>query len=147
MVDQFFWCFSDPRGRLNREPFVLSILAIVALFFLTGHLIDEAMFGSQAIYYTSPKELDETLAKLRAPGHVLPGLLLFWPLLAVTLKRLHDIGRSWKSLLALLGTTIAAGTTLNGAGPIISWGTIGMLFFVKSMDGPLAREGTAVGSP
>jgi uncharacterized membrane protein YhaH (DUF805 family) len=134
MLEKFFWCFCDPRGRLNRQEFVLSIFAILTPFILIGHLIDEAMFGPGPIYYRSPEQLDKTLAMLRAPGNALPSVLLTWPLLAITLERFHDIGRTYISLLVWLGFVILAGTLIPGTGPFIIWGAIGLLFFLKGKD-------------
>lgn len=72
------WCFFGFRGRIGREPFVLSLIAAI--------LLAAVALGPMIQVENDQMQLSEYALPILLLGHVVQFALAF--------KRLHDIGRT-----------------------------------------------------
>lgn len=92
--------FVDLNGRISRRSYWLGIgivscanLAIITtLSYAAGLTLDDYLYGAQSIIVV----------------HLVALTLLFWPSMAVTIKRLHDRNTSgwWGALLHVFGVFV-----------------------------------------
>lgn len=98
--------YANFTGRARRSEYWFFVLFSAIISFIL-QLIDYALFGIESIGWIS----------------LLYGLAVFIPGLAVSVRRLHDVGKSgWYYLLILL--------------PIIGWIWLLILFFTEGDSGP-----------
>lgn len=81
-------CFST-TGRLNRAGFLGRTLAIYAALYVGAFAVGLLVAFALAVLGATPSEIEE---QTRLLG-VLLGLTAIWPLVCVSIKRLHDLGR------------------------------------------------------
>jgi len=134
MLESLAWCFFSPRGRLTRQELALALLAILTVRLLLEHLVDWAVFGADPFADHSPEEL----LQRQQPGRVIPALLLTWPILAVILKRLHDLGRTYRSLVVWLATSAVLGYYSTFIGTFVFWSVLLVLVLSRGGDEPEA---------
>jgi uncharacterized membrane protein YhaH (DUF805 family) len=100
------WILFGLNGRLNRKPYwIASIVLLVILIAVAltgavvgGQMMNEAMFGRGSV---------ETAQAVMTYPALVAALLVFYPAVAVMVKRFHDLGRSAKWVLLLLVPTLA----------------------------------------
>ena len=96
MLSTFTWYFLSPKGRVSRQEFGLGLFGLILVDMLVVRI--GLKFDSAPRYYdTRP-----------SPGHdisVLHLLLiaLLWPIVAILVKRLHDLNVSGWWALTILG--------------------------------------------
>lgn len=102
----FGWFFLDVRGRIGRQEYWLGLLLTLLVLLLIGPRLEDlslALLQPRRPIW-SRDELDFAL--------LLPKLLLVavagWPLVAITGKRLHDLGLSAWWLVALPAVQLLA---------------------------------------
>jgi uncharacterized membrane protein YhaH (DUF805 family) len=93
--------YADFKGRASRQEF-WTFFAFVLIAQALARLVDAVLF---------PGSL------LAGPVSSLTGLVLFIPQVAVTVRRLHDVGKSGKELLVPLLMLFAL--------PIVAWAALG----------------------
>jgi uncharacterized membrane protein YhaH (DUF805 family) len=110
MVTQFAWFFLSLKGRISRQEFWLGYCLTLAVVLLSIPLLQKLSLAlrrpASGPWYRS--ELEAAL--------LMPRLAMFvaiaWPLTAIFVKRLHDLGYSGWWLLAFIGAmwlTVATG--------------------------------------
>jgi uncharacterized membrane protein YhaH (DUF805 family) len=121
MRDVLAWFFLSTKGRVSRQEFWLGYLLIVVLMFLLAHFLQDRSLAYQRPL-SGPWHRDDLTAAL-LPATFVAAAIMIWPLFALYVKRLHDIGRSGWWLLAFpaaLWVTDAAGLDrLNLAGGLL----------------------------
>jgi uncharacterized membrane protein YhaH (DUF805 family) len=106
-VQSLWWCFFSFRGRLNRQEFALAFFFLAAIAYVIGTILTKTMVGptNDGMAWA---ENDLLMAQLEA--QMLASVFVFWPSLAIQVKRLRDIGYSWLYLVAanvVLGIAMA----------------------------------------
>ncbi len=107
----FAWYFLSLTGRIKRQEFSLGYFGLLAVCGLLSRLLTEIAFFNTAgrTWYR-----DELAVALSLP-FLFAMLILIWPFVAITVKRLHDINLSgWWMLLVLV---IPFATRLIGINP------------------------------
>ncbi len=96
-MQSLWWCFFSFRGRLNRQEFALAFFFLAAIAYVIGTILTKTMIGptNEGRPWT---ENDLLMAQLDA--QMLASAFVFWPSLAIQVKRLRDIGYSWLYLVA-----------------------------------------------
>jgi uncharacterized membrane protein YhaH (DUF805 family) len=98
--------FLSFRGRIPRGRFLIAnivIAAIVAGIFQALELVPEGVFGADSL---SP-ELSQKVQIVEDRLGTIVTIPFYWPMWALTLKRLHDVGQGWILLLPFVATDIA----------------------------------------
>ncbi len=93
------------EGRINRQPFWLSILALIVaqwiIMIILGMLFGVSMMGGM-----DPSMAPEEAAAMATRGMtplIIVSLLFLYPALAIYAKRWHDRGKSgWWTLIGLV---------------------------------------------
>ena len=98
MPSIFAWYFLSLTGRIKRQEFSLGYFFLLAVCgVLTRILTDVAFFNTAARTW----RYDELMLTMRLP-FLFAILILVWPFVAITVKRLHDLNLSgWWALLIL----------------------------------------------
>jgi uncharacterized membrane protein YhaH (DUF805 family) len=100
------WMFLSLTGRISRAPYLLGVLLI---------LVIQLFFLYRVVMSAPGMSLEENLARIMAGAPATPtqqfwmesfslvGLATAFPMAAITVKRLHDLGRTgWIALVAFL---------------------------------------------
>lgn len=98
MPSIFAWYFLSLTGRIKRQEFSLGYFGLLATsVVLTRILTDVAFFKTAGRIW----RYDELMLTMRLP-FLFAILILVWPFVAITVKRLHDLNLSgWWALLIL----------------------------------------------
>jgi uncharacterized membrane protein YhaH (DUF805 family) len=100
MGSHFAWYFLSLKGRISRQEFWLGYGAtIVVAFILKWKLEDLFVYmrrPATGVWYRADLELALALPKILAAAIVL------WPLIAIYVKRLHDLNLTGWWLLGLI---------------------------------------------
>jgi uncharacterized membrane protein YhaH (DUF805 family) len=110
MVSTFAWYFLSLHGRVSRQEFRLGYIGLIAV---CGVLL--RMLGNLAFYNSTGRlwYRDELDFALRLPILV-ADLILIWPIIAIFVKRLHDLNVSgWWLLVALTIPFVSKLTHMN----------------------------------
>jgi uncharacterized membrane protein YhaH (DUF805 family) len=142
VVTEASWCFFSPHGRLNRQEFILAFLLLVVANAWLEHGISEIRFGDAPVYYHSQAELARPLwAKLVRIA------LLFWPLCAILVKRIHDLGWAASAMVVWFGgVMLLSFEGYSSAAAMLAQIGIVVLMLLKGSTGPNrfgAEPGTA----
>jgi uncharacterized membrane protein YhaH (DUF805 family) len=110
MVTQFAWFFLSLKGRISRQEFWLGYFLVLAVLFLSIPLLQSLSLGlrrpASGSWYRNELEMALLIPKIAA------AVAMVWPLTAIYVKRLHDVGYSGWWLLAFIGAMWL--TTLTG---------------------------------
>ena len=110
MITQFAWFFLSLKGRISRQEFWLGYFLILAVLFLSIPLLQNLSLGLRRPA-SGPWSRNELEMALLIPK-IAAVVALVWPLTAIYVKRLHDVGYSGWWLLAFIGAMWLA--TLTG---------------------------------
>ena len=99
------WILFGLDGRLNRKPYwIVSIILLVLIIAIAlAGVVVGTMMMQQA--FSGEGSIETANAVMTYPG-VIVGVLVFYPAVAVMVKRFHDLGKSGKWVLLLLVPTI-----------------------------------------
>ena len=89
--------YTSLQGRISRRTFLLWIFLPIAVTRMLAGSIDTVLYGVPG----SPSELG-------GPWESAPILLTFWPSVAGTVKRLHDLEMDVKHLVGMYGAWAVA---------------------------------------
>ena len=144
MISTFTWFLLSPNGRSSRQEFWLGYLGLIAVLgFLVRALPNLVLYKHHGrLWYR-----DELDLALRWPA-MTAILIVGWPLIAVVVKRLHDLNVSGWWMVAMLALPPLSKVT--GVNPLILYLVpIVLLGLVAGTAGdnrfgsvPLARRGT-----
>ncbi len=97
MIPTFAWYFLSLRGRVSRQEFGLGYVGLFAAGVVLNRLVGSIVFSDRSGFgsHWHPAELEYAL---RLPLKIVV-IVLLWPLIAILVKRLHDIDVSgWWSV-------------------------------------------------
>lgn len=115
--------FLDPRGRVSRKDFWLKLVLVGTLLLTffesaeatyqsfragTGHVLLSFSFAIDFPFWSSIQDLTA-----ETPFHSTFALLWFWPPVAISVKRLHDLGYSAWWLAAYVGLGVGIQVIAN----------------------------------
>jgi uncharacterized membrane protein YhaH (DUF805 family) len=100
----FAWYFLSLNGRIKRQEFSLGIFGLLAVCGLLSRLLTEVAFFNTAGRIWNGSELAVALSL----PFVFAVLILAWPFVAITVKRLHDRNLSGWWMLLILAIPFAA---------------------------------------
>jgi uncharacterized membrane protein YhaH (DUF805 family) len=132
------------KGRLSRQQFLIAVL----LFVLGAMALAIALFALIDLSFeTADEQTREATKKLRELLEQrlvsLIQIVLWWPVWAMILKRLHDFGQGWQLLLVFIGVDVAMVVldllgydSLSTQLLLLYLGVTFMLGVVKGVEGP-----------
>lgn len=100
----FAWYFLSLTSRIKRQEFSLGIFGLLAVCGLLSRLLTEIAFFNTAGHIWNGNELAVALSL----PFVFAMLILAWPFVAITVKRLHDRNLSGWWMLLVLAIPFAA---------------------------------------
>lgn len=110
MVTQFAWFFLSLKGRISRQEFWLGYFLTLAVLLVSLPLLQKLSLAlrrpASGPWYRNELEMALLLPRIAVFAAVA------WPLTAIFVKRLHDVGCSGWWLLAFIGAMWL--TTLTG---------------------------------
>ena len=101
MSTQFAWFFFSLKGRISRQEFWLGYLLTLSLGALVIPRLQTLVFALRRPA-SGPWYRDELATALMLPRLAVV-VAVVWPLTALLVKRLHDLGLSGWWLLAFIG--------------------------------------------
>jgi uncharacterized membrane protein YhaH (DUF805 family) len=144
MVSTFTWFLLSPNGRASRQEFWLGYFGSIAVLGFLVRTLPNLAFYSQAGRIWYREELDQAL---RWPATAAV-LIVGWPLIAVFVKRLHDLNVSGWWMVAMLALSpvskmVGVDVLILYLVPIILLGLFrGTAGDNRFGSDPLARRGT-----
>jgi uncharacterized membrane protein YhaH (DUF805 family) len=130
MTSIFVWYFLSLSGRISRREFSLGIFGFLAVCGLLTKLLTELSFLNSTGRIWNRDELAWALSL----PFVIAFLILIWPLIAIAVKRLHDMNMSgWWLLLALTIPFIAGRIGVNSSTLVLMG--YGILMSVRGTSG------------
>jgi uncharacterized membrane protein YhaH (DUF805 family) len=101
MLAQYSWFFLSLKGRISRQEFWLGYLLILSLAALVIPRLQTLILALRRPV-SGPWYRDELATALMLPRLAVV-VAVVWPLTALLVKRLHDLGLSGWWLLAFIG--------------------------------------------
>ena len=109
MTTPFAWLFLSLKGRISRQEFWLGYILTLCVFLVAvPRLQDLGLAGRRPA--SGPWSRNELEIALLLPKLVVIAAIV-WPLTALCVKRLHDVGVSGWWLLAFIGALWLAAVT------------------------------------
>ena len=98
MVKTNLWTlYTSLQGRISKRTFLLWVFLPIAVTRMLASTIDMALYGAP-----------DSLSELGGPWESAQWLLTFWPSVAGTVKRLHDVEINAKHLAGMYGAWAVA---------------------------------------
>lgn len=98
MVKTNLWTlYTSLQGRISKRTFLLWVFLPIAVTRMLASTIDMALYGAP-----------DSLSELGGPWESAQWLLTFWPSVAGTVKRLHDLEINAKHLAGMYGAWAVA---------------------------------------
>ncbi len=95
------------KGRISRLQYLIGTVGYVIVLLTLGLTIESLVHGIFGGFDNPPPELQQKLRLFDKYLGLTVQVLSLWPNWALTLKRLHDIGHGWRTLLIFAAFDLA----------------------------------------
>jgi len=136
MSSAFAWFLLSLKGRISRQEFWLGYVGAVLVILLLGRTLEDVSLHllrpASRPWYRDELEFAVALSRYLA------SILMLWPLVAIYVKRLHDLNLSGWWLLVLPAIMVLAGMAGIERWSLATWLGVIVLGFVPACAATIA---------